>query len=87
MADVVHTRLFRTGGSHALRIPAGWLDPGQGVDIVRDPLTGRLYVSQAGPLDVNDFFEFLNDQPYLEDPGLRGIRDHGESPRPLPEGL
>ncbi|MCF8549508.1 MAG: hypothetical protein K9G09_01230 [Pontimonas sp.] len=83
------TRLFRTGGSVALRIPAGWLDPNAPVTLVRDERTGRVYLNQSDPLDTQDFFEFMQGQEYLPDAGFDGLTLRSDPPRvsPLDEGL
>lgn len=81
MADMVVTKLFRTGGSVALRIPAGWLDPAREVVLQRDPHTGRVYAHQGDPIDTQDFFDFLRGQPFLDDPGLRDLSYPDEAPR------
>ena len=84
MADVVHTKLFRTGGSVALRIPAGWLDPNRPVDLFRDPHTGRIYATQGNDLDTNDFFDFLRGQDFLPDQELESLSQRKDPPRHTP---
>ena len=81
MTDVVHTKLFRTGGSVALRIPAGWLNPEQPVDLFRDPHTGRVYASQGEGVDTEDFFDFLRGQDFLPDPGFEALAQRDDPPR------
>jgi len=87
--DMTTTRLFRTGGSVALRIPAGWLDPNAPVTLVRDERTGRVYLNQSDPLDTQDFFEFMQGQDYLQDAGFDELTLRSDPPRvsPLDEGL
>lgn len=88
MPDVVHTKLFRTGGSVALRIPAGWLNPDEPVTLHRDPHTGRIYANQGESFDVHDFFDFLRGEPFLDDPAMAGLLQREEPPRtgPLERG-
>lgn len=84
MTDVIHTKLFRTGGSVAVRIPAGWLNPDQPVSLHRDPRTGRLYLNQGEPFETEDFFDFLRGEPFLDDTGLNAISLRREPPRATP---
>lgn len=88
MPDMIHTKLFRTGGSVALRIPAGWLDPDQPVTLHRDTQSGRIYVNQGDPFDTQDFFDFLRDRPFLDDPALHelGVRDEPARKTPFDSG-
>lgn len=86
MHNMVSTKLFRNGGSVAVRIPAGWLDPDKGVHLVRDDNTGRIYISQT-PLDIDGFFDFLRDKEYLPDPAFDELSLRDELPRALPEGF
>ncbi len=83
MPDMVHTKLFRTGGSVALRIPAGWLDPERPVTLSRDPHTGRVYASQGDPVDAQDFFDFLRGKEFLPDPGFDSLSHRSDPPRQL----
>jgi virulence-associated protein VagC len=68
--DMTTSKLFRTGGSVALRIPAGWLDPNAPVTLVRDERTGRVYLNQSDPLDTQDFFDFMQGQEHRPDAGF-----------------
>lgn len=88
MTDVIHTKLFRTGGSVALRIPAGWLDPNQPVTLHRDVRTGRIYATQGEGFDPQDFFDFLRGEPFLDDPAIADLSLRTEPPRnsPLDQG-
>lgn len=79
--DMMATKLFRTGGSMALRIPAGWLDPEAPVSLVRDERTGRIYINQSDPLDTQDFFDFMRGQQYLYDPGFGELPARSDPPR------
>jgi virulence-associated protein VagC len=81
MADMVTTKLFRTGGSVALRIPAGWMDPAREVTLVRDRRSGRIYLTQNGEAHPEDFFQFLRGQPYEPDPGFDGLGMRDEPAR------
>lgn len=86
MRNMVSTKLFRNGGSVAVRIPAGWLNPDKGVHLVRDDTTGRIYISQT-PLDIDGFFDFLRDKEYLPDPAFNELSLREAPPRALPEGF
>jgi virulence-associated protein VagC len=88
MADMIQTKLFRTGGSVALRIPAGWLDPGRPVELFRDPHTGRVYATQDTPVDTQDFFDFLRGKGFEPDPELESLPQRDDAPRvgPLLDG-
>jgi virulence-associated protein VagC len=81
MGDVVTNKLFKTGGSVAVRIPAGWLDPAQEVALSRNPHTGRITISQAGAGQGEDFFEFLRGKQYLKDVGLEALVQRDDAPR------
>jgi hypothetical protein len=83
MPDMIHTKLFRTGGSVALRIPAGWLDPARPVDLFRDPHTGRVYATQDNPVDTQDFFDFMRGENYVPDPGFDSLTQRQDPPRPI----
>jgi hypothetical protein len=84
MSDMVHTKLFRTGGSVAVRIPAGWLDPNRPVNLFRDPHTGRVYATQDKPLDTQDFFDFLRGSDFLPDEALLSLTNRTDPPRENP---
>jgi hypothetical protein len=79
--DMTTSKLFRTGGSVALRIPAGWLDPNTPVTLVRDERTGRVYLNQSDPLDTQDFFDFMQGQEYRPDAGLDELAVRSDPPR------
>ena len=81
MGDVVISKLFKTGGSVAVRIPAGWLDPAQEVALSRNPHTGRITISQGGAGPDDDFFEFLRGKDYLGDIGLEELAQRDDLPR------
>ena len=82
--DVVRTKLFRNGGSVAVRIPAGWLDPSKEVALTRDVRTGRIYLGQEGTIDPQSFFEFLRGGEFLPDSELGDVLRQSDSPRPFP---
>ena len=86
MRNMVSTKLFRNGGSVAVRIPAGWLNPDKGVHLVRDHTTGRIYISQT-PLHIDGFFDFLRGKEYLPDPAFDELSLREEPPRALPESF
>lgn len=81
MRDVVFNKPFKTGGSVAVRIPAGWLDPALEVALSRNPHTGRISISQTGARRDEDFFEFLRGQDYLGDAGLEELAQRDDPPR------
>lgn len=87
--DMTTSKLFRTGGSVALRIPAGWLDPEAPVTLVRDERTGRVYLNQSDPLDTQDFFDFMQGQEYRPDSGFDELAVRSDPPRTsaLDQGL
>jgi virulence-associated protein VagC len=45
VADVVTTKLFRNGGSLAVRIPAGWVSEGE-ITLSRNPISGDIVITQ-----------------------------------------
>lgn len=45
MADVITTKLFRNGGSLAVRIPAGWVSEGE-ITLSRNPISGDIVITQ-----------------------------------------
>jgi len=81
MTYMVTTKLFRTGGSVALRIPAGWMDPARQVTLIRDGRSGRIYLTQDGETHPEAFFEFLRGQAYEPDPGFDGLGVRDEPAR------
>jgi hypothetical protein len=83
MADMVRTKPFRTGGSIAIRIPAGWIEAQEQVTLVRDPTTGRVYLTQTGDIDPQAFFDFLRGQPWEPDSGFADLRHRDQAPRPV----
>ena len=78
-------KLFTTGSSHAVRLPAEFRFEGSEVDIRRDPVTGEVILSKptrswddyfdwARTLDLPDFLE-KRDQPKDD------LRDRLPTPR------
>lgn len=45
VADVITTKLFRNGGSLAVRIPAGWVSEGE-ITLSRNPISGDIVITQ-----------------------------------------
>lgn len=80
MADVITTKLFRNGGSLAVRIPAGWVSEGE-ITLSRDVNTGRIVLSQDQDFDPNSFFDFVRSRGYLRDEELLQLAKRDESPR------
>lgn len=48
MKNMITTKLFRNGGSVAVRIPAGWLDADGEVTLERDEQSGQILLYQRG---------------------------------------
>lgn len=46
MKNMVTTKLFRNGGSMAVRIPSGWLLPGAEITLERDAQSGEIRLTQ-----------------------------------------
>jgi hypothetical protein len=82
--DVVTTKLFRNGGSFAVRIPAGWVDPEAEVNLVRDRVTGRIYLNQQSEFNPNEFFDFVAGRGYQPDDELLTLADRSDAARPSP---
>lgn len=80
MADVITTKLFRNGGSLAVRIPAGWVSEGE-ITLSRDVNTGRIVLSQDQDFDPNSFFDFVRSRGYVKDEELLELSKRDESPR------
>ncbi len=81
MTDMLTAKLFRTGGSVAVRIPAGWMDPDADVTLVRDSRSGRIYLSQNNEANPEGFFELLRGQPFERDAGFDALSVRDEPPR------
>ena len=45
MAEMVTTKVFKNGGSLAVRLPAGWFQDGE-ITLVRNPISGEIVISQ-----------------------------------------
>ena len=84
MADMVRSKMFKTGGSVAVRIPVGWLDPTVEVTLHRNRHTGRVTISQDLSHEPDTFFDFLRGAEHLPDPGLGELSRREEGPRPGP---
>jgi hypothetical protein len=84
MADMISSKLFRTGGSVAVRIPAGWMDPALEVTLIRDSRSGRIYLTQNADTHPEGFFEFLRGKPYEPDSGFDSLSVRDEPPRESP---
>lgn len=84
MTDMVRSKMFKTGGSVAVRIPAGWLDPALEVTLHRNPHTRRVTISQDPSHESEPFFDFLRDAEHLPDPALGELSRRDERPRPGP---
>ena len=87
MNDMVSTKMFRTGGSVAVRIPAGWLDPTKPVHLIRQEHTGRIYVSQGDAQDPDVFFNLLRGEGYVEDPAFAQLPNRDDPARAFPPGV
>jgi hypothetical protein len=81
VADVVTTKLFRNGGSLAVRIPAGWLAEGE-ITLSREERTGRIYISQDTQFDPNEFFRFVRARGFVPDDALLNLSQRDDSTRP-----
>ena len=79
---MVKTKLFRNGGSLAVRVPAKWLEPDQDVQLVRESSTGRIYLTQDLETDPEAFFRFMSGKAYTPDPGFDELAIRHEGPRP-----
>lgn len=42
---MVTTKVFKNGGSLAVRLPAGWVQDGE-ITLVRNPISGEIVISQ-----------------------------------------
>lgn len=52
VANVITTKLFRNGGSLAVRIPAGWVSEGE-ITLSRNPISGDIVITQkAGKMKL-----------------------------------
>jgi hypothetical protein len=80
VADVITTKLFRNGGSLAVRIPAGWVSEGE-ITLSRDVNTGRIFLSQDQAFDPNSFFDFVASRGFVRDEELLQLAKRDESPR------
>ena len=66
VADLVTTKLFRNGGSLAVRIPAGWVSEGE-ITLSRNPISGDIVITQkAGRM--KSLLEKLASEEAVDDP-------------------
>lgn len=79
---MVRTKLFRNGGSLAVRIPARWVTPDQEVQLIRENSTGRIYITQDLEHDPEAFFSFMKGRLYSPDAGFDELVRRDEGPRP-----
>jgi len=83
MTDMISSKLFRTGGSVAVRIPAGWMDPAsRSPSFVTLALVG--FISHKMRMRIRGFFEFLRGKPYEPDSGFDSLSVRDEPPRQSP---
>ena len=80
VADVVTTKLFRNGGSLAVRIPAGWVNEGE-ITLSRDVNTGRIILSQDQDFDPISFFNYVSSRGCVSDEQLLQLAKRDDSPR------
>ena len=80
VTDVITTKLFRNGGSLAVRIPAGWVSDGE-ITLSRDVNTGRIILTQEQDFDPNSFFDFVASRGYVRDEEFLQLAKRDESPR------
>ena len=66
MADVKTAKLFKNGGSQAVRLPAEFRFEGDEVEISRDERTGNVILSerQSGPT----IWDYYDEVGYLDEP-------------------
>lgn len=83
MKSVVTAKLFRNGGSYAVRIPAGWVDPKRDVHMSFDQKTSRIYISQDGAGDAASFFEFVKERGHEPDDGFLELEQRSDQAREL----
>lgn len=83
MKNMVTTKLFRNGGSNAVRIPSGWLDPKLEVHMTFNQKTGRISISQDTAGDANSFFSYVRQHGNQPDPGFADLEQRTDPARPL----
>lgn len=95
MAESVNVKPFKNGGSMAIRIPAGWLDPNQEVTLTRDPDTKRITLNQRGAemsalllswlalpeIEDDGFTEALHREPQTDQRSIFEIQEAEEGSR------
>jgi len=72
-------KLFTTGGSQAVRLPAEFRFEGDEVDIRRDPVTGDVLLSKPMP-SWDDYFDWVRTLHLPDD--FMGERDQPEDDMP-----
>ena len=65
MAEMVTTKVFKNGGSLAVRLPAGWVQDGE-ITLVRNPISGEIVISQRASRMKSLLQELAQSEP-LED--------------------
>lgn len=81
MKTMVTAKLFKNGGSHAVRIPAGWVDPERELHMSFDEKTGRIYLSQDASGDAASFFDFVRQRGYEPDEGFLELENRSDLAR------
>jgi virulence-associated protein VagC len=81
VTDMVTTKLFRNGGSLAVRIPAKWLEPDLEVRLIREPSTGRVFLTQDLEHDPEAFFSFMEKRTYAPDVAFDELMTRSDPPR------
>jgi antitoxin VapB len=81
MGNVITAKLFRNGGSQAVRLPAEFRFEGvDEVQIWRDPETGNVVLSARKPrLTIEEFFKLCDELGPLDEEDIAAIsyRDQG----------
>ncbi|MCF8529292.1 MAG: hypothetical protein K9G13_03275 [Aquiluna sp.] len=62
---MVTTKVFKNGGSLAVRLPAGWVQDGE-ITLVRNPISGEIVISQRAARMKSLLQELAQSEP-LED--------------------
>ena len=70
MAEMVTTKVFKNGGSLAVRLPAGWVQDGE-ITLVRNPVSGEIVISQRAARMKSLLQELARLEP-LEDSVFEG---------------
>lgn len=83
MQEIHKAKIFKNGGSQAIRIPAQWRFDSDEVYVRFDEALGGLVITQRNPRALDRFFAMvaeLGPEPEPEWP--ENWRDYPESPRP-----